>query len=1155
MCSDFPCGLTGILRGPRIAAKKYTSDNTRHNQENMVHHQSFIYLAAILFVTQKLANRCNLKKYTTLTATHDNLLSWSGIGSALNNLYIEFSLPASILETLSIVGYLGLIMVIHITTPALFSVPIFNISTSSVVPTLGIPQWNQSNHEPVIVFMDKTINFLPWIHNLDDTLGLFNGSLYDVLQDTNLGNGSAEISLTGFNISCGYLPGINTDVQKASGWEPSLWDISFDSNIPSTSLLSYGPNIIGMYLAWTDPVNNSIILYTTNDVVDSHGQKGSPITLKEPMGPNSTVSQLQFLQCSNWWKYDNSTMPPPPDETLIGSSFWSDFLGNVEDDWSYIPENDNTTVIIDYMSNTREYLMEELRLNPSWIASGTASTSVPVLKLHEIENALSSLVASIFWIAGHITPGSIISKYSSDQFEPGLSAIGFNRYDTAISPVLSVNNTVIQQTNTACRLDLNVLFLAIGLSASILLSLLAIQYWTVPTHADDVADAGLLHVIWMFQHQPELELLLPQVSHPTDKNLRMAGLVKARVSSLNTKMQIPEDIPFTRLFGSRHIANEIRNECKADSCSPLLPKKTEEESYLQPTFKRHQRAICIACHISLILVHIALLGVWFSPHAEHAITFPINLQGRMASLLTALATGVGTRIMIQRSLQVEKTLTATHDNTMAWSGLGSALGTVYQQLSIPASVKRSLLILGYLTTIWFLHLTTPLLFSVESYSSAIMLTVPTQGLPELNNSASMNDTTPVFFKDLDFLPWMENLQESETLGLFNGSLYDTLENLALEGVPTQVPTAGFNISCGYLLGENIGYVQTDLFNEFGFPGPYWEVSLPSFDETILMSPTGPNVIAFLPGLSNETVILYTTNQVIDSVGRTGSPVQLKYPMGPNLTISHLQFMQCTKSVVNQTGMIDPKTGRLIGTSLNPSIWKDHSTWQAYANDTTPTLPQDNRFVASDLWAQAVAQSSQTGIGLSYTNTTMWNFLTYADIHVMDQLGLDPSWIGSGVDISSGCVLKLHDIENALANLVASMFWIAGHIHQPSLIQKYEIFEKDSQGGSAPVLSSGNVEMQVVQSAARLNLNILAVSLGLGASIILCALAVIVSQGTTQPTTLFNGMGLLHIIWLLRNHPELNKQLERVEEPRNYALRAAGMIRIQMLGDSLVAVES
>ncbi|KAF7330600.1 hypothetical protein MSAN_02460200 [Mycena sanguinolenta] len=419
-----------------------------------------IYLAAIVFVTQKLANQCNLKKYTTLTATHDNLLSWSGIGSALNNLYIQFSLPASIPETLSIVGYLGLIMVIHITTPAFFSVPIFNIPTSSIVPTLGIPQWNQSNHEPVMVFMDKTIDFLPWINNLEDTLGLFNGSLYDVLQDTNLGNGSAEISLTGFNISCGYLPGRNTESLKASGWQPPSWEISFDSKVPPISLLSRGPNIIGMYFTWTGPVNNSIILYTTNDVVDSQGQKGSPVTLRKPMGPNATVSQLQFLQCSNWWKYDNSTISPP-DETLIGSHFWSDFLWNAEYDWSYIPENDNTTDVIDYISNTREYLMEELRLNPSWIASGTASTSVPVLKLHDIENALSSLVASIFWIAGHITPGSIISKYSSDQFGPGVSAIGFNRYDPAIPPMLSVNNAVVQQTNPACRLDLNVLFLLV----------------------------------------------------------------------------------------------------------------------------------------------------------------------------------------------------------------------------------------------------------------------------------------------------------------------------------------------------------------------------------------------------------------------------------------------------------------------------------------------------------------------------------------------------------------------------------------------------------------------------------------------------------------------------------------------------------------------
>jgi hypothetical protein len=84
--------------------------------------------------------------------------------------------------------------------------------------------------------MDLTIDFLPWIRNLEDTIGLFNGSLYDVLQDPDLGNGSAEVSVTGFNISCGYLPGINTHFLKAS----EQWEISFNSQIPPISLDSTG---------------------------------------------------------------------------------------------------------------------------------------------------------------------------------------------------------------------------------------------------------------------------------------------------------------------------------------------------------------------------------------------------------------------------------------------------------------------------------------------------------------------------------------------------------------------------------------------------------------------------------------------------------------------------------------------------------------------------------------------------------------------------------------------------------------------------------------------------------------------------------------------------------------------------------------------------
>lgn len=45
-----------------------------------------IYTAILVFVTQKLAMRRNLRAYQTLTATHDNISSWMGLGSALATL-------------------------------------------------------------------------------------------------------------------------------------------------------------------------------------------------------------------------------------------------------------------------------------------------------------------------------------------------------------------------------------------------------------------------------------------------------------------------------------------------------------------------------------------------------------------------------------------------------------------------------------------------------------------------------------------------------------------------------------------------------------------------------------------------------------------------------------------------------------------------------------------------------------------------------------------------------------------------------------------------------------------------------------------------------------------------------------------------------------
>jgi hypothetical protein len=82
--------------------------------------------------------------HKTLTATHDSISSWAGLGSALATLYNQLSVPASVAGTLHIAGYLGCVSILHITIPAILSVETFN--TTAVVPasTFGIPEFAHS---------------------------------------------------------------------------------------------------------------------------------------------------------------------------------------------------------------------------------------------------------------------------------------------------------------------------------------------------------------------------------------------------------------------------------------------------------------------------------------------------------------------------------------------------------------------------------------------------------------------------------------------------------------------------------------------------------------------------------------------------------------------------------------------------------------------------------------------------------------------------------------------------------------------------------------------------------------------------------------------------------------------------------------------------
>jgi hypothetical protein len=98
----------------------------------------------LVYVTQILSTRWSLQIVQTLTATHDNVAAWAGIGSAAVHLWSQRAVHASVIGVLSAFLYLGNILVLHITIPALFSLQTFNSSRFVPAITHGLPAINFS---------------------------------------------------------------------------------------------------------------------------------------------------------------------------------------------------------------------------------------------------------------------------------------------------------------------------------------------------------------------------------------------------------------------------------------------------------------------------------------------------------------------------------------------------------------------------------------------------------------------------------------------------------------------------------------------------------------------------------------------------------------------------------------------------------------------------------------------------------------------------------------------------------------------------------------------------------------------------------------------------------------------------------------------------
>ncbi|KAJ7848909.1 hypothetical protein B0H13DRAFT_1906509 [Mycena leptocephala] len=561
--------------------------------------------AGLVLVTQVLSTRRNLTVNQTLTATHDAAAAWSGIGSAMVHIWRQRTVLASVFGVMSPFLYLGNILVLHITIPALFSLQSFNSTQSFPVTTQSFPAFNFSGYNfssdqdratrDVITYAAKSLSAFDSIVQGAPPLGLSGGTLYDVLE-LNAGTGNVTVNATGFNVTCSYFTDFKLEFMGCGMVGNNCWAVISKNGsyldtlkpmgkiydyIPGSCLTTHSvPGIIktsehalalvpNMKDYQFGVIEKGIFLYSTAKFVDSEGNTafGADLTPSLVGGDNQTAS-AQMLLCSPSLVVQQAVVDAQSRQLIEvtpgikkTASFWPSpiIFPSVSDSPGLervltMPETSLMDLAYEFyrlgpeappefgfqdssyspLSVTDLFLMQQLNLVPISSFNRTDDTRA---SLHELENGLSTILASMMWTMGNMP---------FPKWYDGLNGGDLNLQSTVSTVVHTLQGKAeITREFTQTRLDRRVIsqkYLSRphpaarqvigGLVVSIVLTLLSLPI-TLSFHRDTnnaqdvpIDGTGILHAIWLYRNHPELEGLVGQVEHPTDHNLRTAGMVR-----------------------------------------------------------------------------------------------------------------------------------------------------------------------------------------------------------------------------------------------------------------------------------------------------------------------------------------------------------------------------------------------------------------------------------------------------------------------------------------------------------------------------------------------------------------------------------------------------------------------------------------------------
>ncbi|KAG1729351.1 uncharacterized protein EDB91DRAFT_814894 [Suillus paluster] len=160
-----------------------------------------IYCAVLVYLMQRLTLFRNLTQRQTVTVLHDTVNAWSGLGSALECLWRQSTVPASWWSILSITVYLACVFTFHVVSSSVIQLQTFNATVD--VSATKFSYWPSPDVDMMAIQWQTISALVPTLGhfaNLQE-MGLEGATLYDTIQSNDI-SGHAIVNATSFRANC-----------------------------------------------------------------------------------------------------------------------------------------------------------------------------------------------------------------------------------------------------------------------------------------------------------------------------------------------------------------------------------------------------------------------------------------------------------------------------------------------------------------------------------------------------------------------------------------------------------------------------------------------------------------------------------------------------------------------------------------------------------------------------------------------------------------------------------------------------------------------------------------------------------------------------------------------------------------------------------------